>query len=135
VFNLIPEVKSISAKGNKDHEFSRLRFDLPGPEYERLIRYKLWDLPSLECSFGKTGSEPGLLDVRVSEGFSETRLPDDIKAESLANAVSTLKQLFSRDGAGWRVGFDSQLWGFEEWKPWAGYGYERAFAGGHPLSG
>ena len=145
MYNLIPEVKSISAKGNKDHEFSRLRFDLPGPEYERLIRYKLWDLPSLECSFGKTGSEPGLLDVRVSEGFSETRLPDDLTAESLANAVSTLKQLFSRDGAGWRVGkvtifdypsvairslsttfawyagygrigFDSQLWGFEEWK-------------------
>ena len=129
-----------------------------------MIRYKLWDLSSLECSFGKTGSEPGLLDVRVSEGFSETRLPDDLTAESLVNAVSTLKQLFSRDGAGWRVGkvtifdypsvairsllttfawyagygrigFDSQLWGFEEWKPWAGYGYERAFAGGHPLSG
>jgi hypothetical protein len=58
-----------------------------------LIRYKLWDLSSLECSFGKTGSEPGLLDVRVSEGFSETRLPDDLTAESLANAVSTLKQI------------------------------------------
>ena len=108
----------------------------PDPAQERMIRYKLWDLPSLECSFGKTGSEPGLLDVRVSEGFSETQLPDDLTAESLVNAVSTLKQLFSRDGPGYgRIGFDSRLWGFEEWKPWAGCGYERAFAGGHPLSG
>jgi hypothetical protein len=168
VYNLIPEVKFIQAGQGNQREFSRLRFDLPDSAYERLVRYKLWDLSSLGCSFGKTGDEAGTLQVLAREGLSgkppETLDADKLRqcgyalqlekgscriefstAESLANALSTLKQLFTRGAGGvsagdvtiydypslslrslsttfaWyagygRIGFDSQLWGFEEWK-------------------
>jgi hypothetical protein len=169
VYNLIPEVKFIQDGQGSEREFSHLGFELPSPRHEEMIRHKLWDLPALDCSFGKTGSDPGTLQVLVKEGLSEAAVPESLDAEklratgyalrlekgacriefsteeSLVNALSTLKQLFTRAGAkvraggvtildypsvevrslsttfAWyagygRIGFDSQLWGFEEWK-------------------
>jgi len=169
VHNLIPDVKFIQAGQGGEREFSHLSFQLTEARHERMVRAKLWDLPALGCSFGKSGGEPGTLQVVFKEGFSEAKLPDGLDAEklratgyaltmengacrieystaeSLVNALSTLKQLFTRDGAkvrageltifdypsvevrslsttfAWyagygRIGFDSQLWDFEEWK-------------------
>jgi len=169
VHDLIPEVKFIQEAQGGEREFSHLRFQLPDPGLEPVVRAKLWDLPALGCSFGGPGAEPGTLQVMVKPGLSVAAVPEGLDAErlratgyalkledaacliefstaeSLVNALSTLKQLFSRDGAkvraggvtvldypsielrslsttfAWyagygRIGFDSQLWGFEEWK-------------------
>lgn len=169
MYNLIPEVKLIREGRGGEREFSRLGFRLPDPRYEAMVRGKLWDLPSLACSFGQAGSEPGALQIQARQGLSAAGLPEGLDAEklrasgyalklegeacrigfssdeSLVNALSTLKQLFTRDGArvrvgdveifdypsvvvrslsttfAWyagygRIGFDSQLWGFAEWK-------------------
>ena len=136
---------------------------------EKLVAARLWDLPALEWSVGKAAPGPGTLGVRFRRGFRGAAPPPGADAgrlersgysleleegrctigystaESASNALSTLKQLFSRDGerfqaanlavfdypavavrslsttfawyAGYgRFGFDSQLWGFEEWR-------------------
>lgn len=169
MYNLIPEVKSIQEGAGGVREFSALRFELPAPRYEPVVRAKLWDLPALGCSFGGAGSESGTLQVLVRQGLDGVRVSGGLSQErlraagysleleggacrirfsteeSLVNALSTLKQLFTREGgrvragevtihdypsvevrslsttfawyAGYgRIGFDSQLWGFEEWK-------------------
>jgi hypothetical protein len=167
--NLMPDVKLASGDGKQGFAFSRMRVDLPRAGQETVVRYKLWNLPSLECSFGKSVPEAGVLSVSAREGVSPETAPAGLDAarlcrcgyslivhdgscrieysspESLSNALSTLKQLLSRDNAGYRIGnvsildypsvdirslsttfawyagygrigFDSQLWGFEEWK-------------------
>ncbi len=172
MYNLIPEVKSIQeAPGGEpgEREYSALRFELPHSGLQALVRAKLWDLPLLGCTFGNAGSGNGTLQVQVRQGLPASGLPAELDAEklrasgyalalsngvcriqfstdeSLVHALSTLKQLFTRDGpkvragnltihdypslevrslsttfawyAGYgRIGFDSQLWGFEEWK-------------------
>jgi hypothetical protein len=169
MIELMPAVKSVTGDGKKGRAFTRIRFALPSPDLEEMVRARLWDLAALECSFGPAGSGPGVLDVTVRQGLAPEGVPPDLDGarlrrcgyslrtegescrieysspESLCNAVSTLKQIVSREGAAWRaigvsildypsvdirsmsttfawyagygrIGFDSQLWGFEEWK-------------------
>ncbi len=174
MYNLLPEVKFISEEGGTSHEFSRIVLDygeMKGDSgrssFEELIRCKFWDLPSIDCSFGK--AETGALNIRLQEGFEGFAIPGKIDTgklkrsgytvdlrnghgtlgyttkESISCAISTLKQLFTRSGDGFsvgdvlivdypsvdirsisttfawyagygRIGFDSQLWNFEDWK-------------------
>jgi hypothetical protein len=137
--------------------------------FEKIIRCRLRDFDPGDLLFEKAGDARGSLCVIMKKGFNGARLPDGIDrvrlqergyslesaqgnctirystVESMTNALSTLKQLFSPAGKGrsigeatihdypsvdvrsvsttfaWyagygRIGFDSQLWGFEEWK-------------------
>ena len=134
-----------------------------------MLQSRFWDFPSLRLTFGELEEGAQVLRVIIRSTLPDAPLPGGIdrKAlqktgywirldqgacsisystrESLAHAISTLKQLFTRIGGGcrvgrvvvldypslevrsmsttfaWyagygRIGFDSQLWGFEEWK-------------------
>ena len=148
-----------------DSSWGNAKAGAPG-DLEALVRAKLWNLPSLRYAFGK--AEEGALRVEFREGISGSSIPEGLDAarlrdngysidledgrcsigysgrESVSNALSTLKQLFARDGEGFsvgslsildypavpirslsttfawyagygRIGFDSQLWSFDEW--------------------
>ena len=92
--NLIPEAKFVQEFAGAEREFSRLHFQLPDPRYERVVRAKLWDLPSLGCSFGAPGSEPGTLQVLAKQGLSVATAPEGLDAEKFR------KRLLEDEGMG-----------------------------------